>query len=129
MNLKTFTPREADQFINDKIKSFNHNGVLSYASDPFTAINYLIEDEDGPIALGVVRIVNEFKMLIDESRPRNLRSEAIKHLIYQATEFCREHASNESYIVVTGDSKSFENFLTKRFGFQKVEGSLLLKEE
>jgi len=126
MLLTVFNPKEADYFLNGKeIASFDRENILPYTKDPFTLINGIVEDKDGIIALGICRIVNEFKVIINPNRKRMHIALAIKHLVEEAVSKCKAKGSNELFVIVTQGGIKYEKLLCKHFNFECIEGTTL----
>jgi len=126
MILTIFNPKEAEKYIKDKgIESFDSENILPYAHDPFTLICGIVEDDEDFVALGVCKVVNEFKVIINPKVSKGKIAIAIDTLIKQAIKKCKAEGANEILAIITQGGESYENFLSKRYNFEKVNGTPL----
>lgn len=129
MYLKKFVPRAAIDVLTDKIineiQLFDTENIIPYCSDPFTELNGIVFDEEDVVAVGVNKIVNEFKVIVNPAIGRFRISQAIKALIIQAIEDMKEKGSNEILAVVTQGGMPYEKFLERHFKFEKISGALM----
>lgn len=123
MYLTIFNHKEADKYLKDKgIEAYDEEKTLLYAKDPFVIVNGLVEDEDNVVALGICKLVNEFKLIVNPQASQIKKAAAIQKLIVEATKACRREGSNEVVSVITQGGKKYVNFLNKRYGFEELPG-------
>ncbi|MEX0596830.1 MAG: hypothetical protein WD512_10040 [Candidatus Paceibacterota bacterium] len=112
----------------NKISVFDTDGVLDYTEDKFTLIQGIVKQEDEVIALGIGRIVNEFKISINPKFSNFQVAKAIKTLFEEAMDWAKKFGSNEILVIITKGGENYENLLIKHFGFEKVSGTPLRGE-
>jgi len=86
MYLTIFTPKEAEKVLKDKkeiISSFDIGNVLQYTNDPFTTICYLVEDDESPVTIGVIRMVNDFKAIFNPNKSKLKIASALNKMLIE----------------------------------------------
>ena len=128
MYLTIFKPEEAEKILNNIKFPFDSENILPYAHDPFTTLNGLVFDNNGVVALGICRLVNEFKVIINPNVGRLKIAVAINKLISSALVHCHKSGSNEIFVILTQGGIPYSKFLTKHFDFEKIDGIAMKKE-
>lgn len=129
MTLKLLTPKEVTEKDFKALLPFDDEGIALYLNDPFTQISGIIrEDNDEVVAVGILRMINEWKLIVNPLASHFEVSKAIKELSKQGMTYCLAHGSNEIYARITKGGDHYTKLLKKHFGFKEANGILLKLE-
>lgn len=134
MYLTIFEPKETDRILNEKkesISSVDIGNVLQYTNDPFTVKSFLVEDDKGFVTLGIIRIVNDFKVIFNPRSSKMKIAIALDKMFKEGLLYCKEKGSNEIYTTIShGGEKQelFVKYLIRHYGFERLSGTSLLLE-
>jgi hypothetical protein len=106
--------------VREKIKDFDFENILDWIPDPFNFdIGVVYDDNQEIIALGLIRAITEFKMVLNPEIPKRTKHRAINVLMEHAVKNspCKEHL-----IMVTQGEEVFEKFLKRDFLFYRTNG-------
>ena len=126
MYMKLFDPQQ-EQLLKDRHIPFDSERLLPYLDDPFTTLAGIIED-DRPIAVGIVRLVNEFKIIVNPDISAFKKAKAINALMRAAIYNTSQHGANEIYALITQGGEHYQELLSKHFEFYTPAGTLMKKE-
>lgn len=130
MILQKLTYKEIDNNLLEKIISIDNENISSYLRDPFTQVNGVVSNDDGEIiAVGLIRIVNEWKVIINKDISKFEVAKAIRELGKQAMIIGNQKGSNEVYAIITQGEDNYKELLKKHFGFKEINHQSLLKLE
>lgn len=108
-----------------KLEEFDSEGISEYVTDPFTFEVAVVYNEDTPIAIGLLRVVEEYKIALDSNLSNNNKAMIVKAFLGEAK---KRSKCNEAIVFVTKDKERFERFLKKHFKFKNREGIPLTLE-
>lgn len=120
--------REFEKSDLEEIKSFDKEELYPFLLDPFTFGKVVIEDEKGIILVGLRRVVNEFKIIPNNSRSSLEISRAIKEAFGVGLQDAKNRCPTEIYVFVTRGGKHYENLLKRHFSFSNIPGVALKLE-
>lgn len=110
----------------EDIRKFDAEDISSYTKDPFTFEKVAVLDDNGkPIALGILRVVEEYKIILDPKLSNRQKTIIIRELM---TESRYRNRCNEVIVFITQGGEHYKNFLKKHFGFRERDGIALMKE-
>ena len=111
----------------DNLKSSDSEGILDYVDDPFTFIIIAVFDEDDTIiGVGLQRVIEEYKIVMNNSVSNYKKMQAIDGL-FGAVRSCIK--SNEAIVLLTKDQERFKAILKKHYEFEEREGTFLFLED
>lgn len=129
MTIIRLKPKEISDSLLEQIKSIDSENITPYLTDPFTMITGIVTDEnDEIIAVGLTRIVNEWKLIVNKDKTPFELARGIKELAKQAIAYGNLHGANEVFATITQGGEHYEKILKKHFGFKDVEGTQLKLE-
>lgn len=107
----------------EEVKKFDMDGcVSSYLNDPFTFTTGLAISGGKIIAVGVVRVINEIKIVIDPSIHDLTKARALKLLLDEAP---LKTQCNEVVAVITQGGNHYVNILKNHYEFKEDYGVFL----
>ncbi len=117
---------EADR---NKIAVFDSEGIAEYLDDKFTFISGVVRNETDIIVLGVGRVVNEFKIVVNPKYSKFQIAKAISTLFREANHWAKHGGSNETIVIITKGNKPYIKLLNRHFGFEEIDGTPMKLEE
>ena len=115
--------------ISEKIRKFDKEYISDYFYDPFTFDIGILSDSNSEgkiLGAGIIRVVNEFKMILNPELSDFKKARIIDILMKIAKEKAQ---CNEIIIEITQGGKHYINLLTNHFDFQKTYGEVLRLEK
>ena len=115
-----------------EIMRFDKEGITEFISDPFTFDVGIVKNESGKvIGVGITRVINEFKMALDDELPALQKANTLKLLMGNAIELA---VCNEVLITLTLPEKlreleRYKRIMEKHFGFYKDNGIVMRLEK
>lgn len=91
----------------------------------FASSVYVVEDEGVIVGLGTLVPIFESTVVLDPSKSKAIRMEALQLLVNMAEYELKSQGINQYHAFV--QNKSFFNLLKKRFGFKSTKGTALVK--
>lgn len=124
MQLKIF--KELPDNIASRIREFDVEGLLDFCYDPFTFSIGVVFHEDGSIlGVGMIRVVNEFKMIINDKLQDYTKAKMIKMLLEEAKNLSQ---CNEIIVEITKGGPHYEAILENHFDFQPTQDVLRMEK-
>lgn len=111
------------------IKKIDKEGVSSYLNDPYTfttgIVYSTINDKDEIVAAGIIRVVNELKVILKPELSDILKAKALKLLLDTSTSMMQ---CNEAVAIITQGGDHYVNILKDHFNFFEEPGTFLRLE-
>ena len=135
MQLKIYDNRTEDIPIGvlNEINKMDIEGISDYFSDPFTFnIGIVYDDINGKVlGAGIIRVINEFKMVIENNIPDIIKSKVLKTFTDKALELKQ---CNEVLISLTlpdniEEIEKYKELMKKHFNFYENDGIVLRLEK
>ena len=120
--MKQLYSRELKEFDLEEIIKFDKEGIVPYLSDPFTFKKVVIEDDNGIILVGLRRVVNEFKIIHNNTRSNFDIIRAIKGFFDIGMKDVMEKCPIDVYVFITNGGEHYINILKKHTEFTEVSG-------
>jgi hypothetical protein len=106
--------------VREKVKDFDFENILDWIPNPFNfGIGVIFDDNQEIIALGLIRVITEFKMVLNHDIPKKTKHRAINVLMEHAV---KNSPCNEHLVIVTQGEEVFERLLKKHFLFYRADG-------
>lgn len=106
-----------------KIRHYDIENITDFVYDPFTFnTGILIGDNSEVIGMGIIRVINEIKLVLDPGLSNFQKSLAIKKLMNAGVPLCQ---CNEVIAYITSGGKKYENLLKMHYNFSHEPGTLL----
>lgn len=118
-----FLDKRITEIDKNKIAVFDSEGTVEYLGDKFTFISGVVRNETDIVVLGIGRVVNEFKIVINPKYSNLQVAKAIKTLFNEAINWAKCSGSNETIVIITKGGDKYQEFLSKHFGFEKIDGT------
>lgn len=112
----------------NQIKDLDDEGIANFIFDPFTFNAGIVKDEENVIGFGLVRVISEFKMVINSDLNKITKAKIIKFLMREALELKK---TNEVIVSITKPFDGIEHYasiLQKHYDFRE-DPNLLLRLE
>lgn len=124
MNLRVYHKEEGiPENLRSQINDFQVERITEFFEDPYTFNIGIVTDEDDIVlGVGVIRVVNEFKMQLNPQLSNLSKARVLKSLLNEA--ISRRHCG-EIIAMITQGGVSYEDMLIKHFNFQKMDGTPL----
>lgn len=103
----------------EEIRKFDTEGLLDYINDPFTFEVGVVYEDDKPIAFAILKVIEEYKIAIDERLSARHKAVIIRDFMSEAS---IRRRSNEVVVFLTKGGEPYEQFLKRHFNFHKPEG-------
>lgn len=115
----------------DEISKFDIENISDYLNDPFTFTNGIVYgSNDNVLGCGVIRVINEFKIVIDSKLPNYIKAKVLKLLLDKALKLKQ---CNEVIISLTQpenfiELQHYKDLIQKHYNFQEETGIVLRLE-
>lgn len=109
----------------DKIWNLYYKNKFNLPNLNYTVSHGIVEDGQGIIGFGEVKLFAEAIMILDGSRSIRTKAMAMKAMIYKALADSKSIGLSQLHISVA-DNK-FAEQLEKRYGFKKVENIIMVR--
>ncbi len=126
--MKTLYSREIRENDIEEIKSFDKENIFPYLFDPFTFGKVIIENESGIVLVGMRRVVNEFKVIVNNKYSSLDIARAIKEGFNVGIHDAQKRCPTEIYVFITNGGEHYIKFLKKHMDFKDVQGVALKLE-
>jgi len=110
----------------DEIYRQGHDEHFSLPDLKNTVTSAVIEIDGQVVGFGVVKVYAEAIAVLDLSKPKLERIDALESLLHEAFRGCDEAGINQLHVYV--QDPMMQRLLCKRFGFKVAEGVALVKE-
>lgn len=124
METKLYSEFPPQEQINE-IKKYDKENISDFFSDPFTFNIGIATNGNEVLGAGVIRVINEFKIIINPTLSDFRKAKVINTLIKEAF---KNAQCNEIIVDITQGGDHYINILNKHFGFQKAYGEVLRLE-
>ena len=109
----------------EEIKKFDGEGIHTYLNDPFTFATGIVHSNDKIVAAGILRVVNELKIIIKPEISNVHKAMAITLLLKEVN---KNMQCNEAIALITDGGDYYINILKDRFKFREESGVMLRLE-
>lgn len=109
-----------------KIQSFDSEHISDYFNDPFTFTVGVVHSDTDTVAVGIIRVVSEYKIIVNPTASNIHKAAAIKQLFIEAIHRTK---CNEVLVIITKGGQEYEELLSKHFGFEKINGTPMRLEK
>lgn len=123
--LESIAVSKDDQDLLNQVAEFDKEGLLPWVNDPFTFEKIAVFEDGKVIGLGLLRVVEEYKVIIDPSISNLKKAKVIKELMAESNHRSR---CNEVIVFITNGGSHYAEMLKKHFGFENRDGITLVKE-
>ena len=104
----------------EQIKQFQTEDISEYFSDPYTFdIGIITDEENKVLGVGIIRVVDELKMSLNNELSNIEKAIALKALLNEA--IARRHCG-EILVMITQGGEHYVNLLQRHFDFQEIKG-------
>ena len=124
MKLIPFTPKDGEVILPYLSKMIEMED-LKITLDPFTYKSGIVEDKNKVIAVGILRLINEWKLIVNPKSSNYQIAKAIKLLTEQAL----KESSTEIHAIIDKGGEKYIELLKRHFNFREPEGSFLRMEK
>jgi len=126
MQLNSYTDTINSPDIKEDIKEiekFDKEHIHPYIFDPFTFnTGILLADNSQVVGFGIIRVVNEIKLVLNPNLSNFNKARAIKLLLDNGIPLCQ---CNEIIAYITQGGNHYEGLLKKHYNFEYEPGTLL----
>src|SRR5437660_11634222 len=116
------------EYLND-IEKFDDEGIISFFADPFTFnIGIAINNEGKVIGTGLIRVIDEFRMALDDNLSNMTKARIIRLLMKEAL---IKRSCNEAIVCISKPENNIESYselLKKHFNFYEDNNKFLRLE-
>jgi hypothetical protein len=123
--METITIDEHNISLLNQVVEFDEEGLLSWVGDTFTMERVAVLEDGRVLALGLLRVIEEYKIILDPKLKNTKKAAIIKELMEESTVRSR---CNETIVFITRGGDHYVRLLKKHFGFTDREGIALVKE-
>lgn len=116
-----------DAEIVDKLWREHYSNEFGLPSLDHTIIRRIVEVENKVIAYGFAKLNPEATLILDQSCPRNLKTQALQALMFDAIRGCKEHKFSQLHAVVK-NRPEYVKLLKKHYGFRDIDGTQIVME-
>ena len=112
----------------DEISKFDNEKIFNLVKDPYTFTHGIVlnDVEDLVLGLGIVRVVDEFKVVLNPSSTNLMKAKTLRYLLgYGITQM----STNEVIASITQGGDQYVNILEKHYKFYKDTGILVRMEK
>ena len=124
MTIDVYNDKISSELV-DEIRKFDEEGISNYLNDPFTFTTGIVTSGDKIIAAGIIRVINELKVVI---RPEISNIHKVKVLKLLLRESNKRIQCNEAIALITDGGYHYVNVLKNHFGFREESGVMLRLE-
>lgn len=112
------------------IATYDKDKTFDYFGNPFTFDIGIVTDDDRIIGAGIIRVINEFKMIMNPHLPKLTRIKTLKLLIEKAIELkqCSEVLVSLTSPYGEKDLKNYIKLLRSEYGFYEDLGKVLRRD-
>lgn len=108
------------------VKNIDIDGIAAYINDPYTFTTGIVRDNEGEIiATGLIRVVNELKVILKPELSNINKAMALKLLLIEAK---KRLQCNEAVALITQGGTHYTNILKTHFNFYEDPGIFLRLE-
>lgn len=108
------------------IKNIDEDGIAAYLNDPYTFTTGIVRSDEGEIiAAGLIRVVNELKVILKPELSNINKAMALKLLLMEAKARLQ---CNEAVALITQGGTHYTNILKTHFHFYEDPGIFLRLE-
>jgi len=115
----------------DQIIIFDKEKIFEYFKDPFTFNIGIVKVMNNVVGAGIIRVVNEFKMTIDNELPKVTKAKILKSLMEQAglpLKQCREVIVSLSLPKTVKELNNYSEILKSHYGFERDTNIVMRRE-
>lgn len=106
-----------------QVEEFQSELIADFFHDPYTfSIGFVINEEGKVQGVGLIRVINEFKMQLNPELSNLTKVRVIKDLLNEA--ISRRHCG-EILAMITQGGASYVGLLEKHFNFHRIDGTPL----
>ena len=118
--------------VEELIKIFNLDidGTFNYFDDPFTFNIGVVKNGDQILGAGIIRVVNELKMILDQDLPRITKAKVLQGLMDEAIKLrqCKELLVTLTFPQDFKKLMKYSNLLKDHYNFYE-DNSILMRKE
>lgn len=107
------------------LSKYDNEYLLQYLKDPFT-FDVGIARDGNILGIGIIRVINEFKMLLNPNMTNFRKAKVIKMLLEEAS---KRSQCNEIIVEISKGGFHYEQLLVDHFDFQPTYGRVFRLEK
>lgn len=115
-----------DPLLLERIQVFDDEKIIDFFKDPFTFNIGIVTDNDKVLGTGVVRVINEVKMVLNPKLSNFKKASIIKTLLNSA--MVRTQCS-EIIVEISKGGDHYIDLLVKHYDFYETYGKVLRLEK
>lgn len=128
MTIKTFDNinKVSLDLLKKEIEVFDEERVSDYINDPFTFTVGIVASSGRVAAVGIIRVVNELKVVIRPEISNIHKAAALRLLLNESKS---KMQCNEAIALITNGGDHYVNILKDHYGFREDPGIFLRLEK
>lgn len=121
MTIEIFDDNISQELINE-VRKFDVEGISDYLNDSFTFTTGIVTSRGRMVAIGIIRVVNELKVIVRPEISNIHKAAALRLLLNESKS---KMQCNEAFALITNGGDHYINILKNHYRFREDYGVFL----